>query len=264
MGQEAVVNRSPTRRGKECLELLGGVAAASGMLVWTAEGCAGRLLSALVRPLTPREPLALPQGLWVVGWPGGGSHHHDEQAIDRAWVGACIGRRLLEAALRRTLEYLTDVSPEEYHMQQEHLPESMIGEDFLDAWKRGDDFESMIEPGAVYPVRAATVFVIYENDRAERLLGDLRAYARSGDEGLLWRLGGWLYASHDGGRALGLVSVETDRMVQELRALPPEAGVFGARAVMNEEVVTVLLRESMLPELCSWVQSITPDQTLVS
>jgi L-arabinokinase len=226
-----------------------------------AHGRSGHLLPVLCRPDVVGEPVALPTGLRVVGWPSGAKRGVSGHARARARVAALMGKRLLEAALGRKAAYLTDFSPEDYHMQQEHLPLAMPGEDYLDGWKVVDDPRSCIDPGETYPVRAATAFAIHEHDRAQRVLADLRQFAETGDEALLWRMGGCLYASHDGQGAMGLGSPEEARMVEALRALPPEAGVFGAR--MSGGVVAVLLRESALPRLQELAGWLTPGQELL-
>jgi len=231
----------------------------------SAHGSSGHLLPILCRPDVLGDPLALPPGIRAVGWPSGVKHSVAGHPYGRARAAAFMGKRLLEAALGRKVPYLTDFTPEEYHMQQEHLAPALPGEDFLDGWKTIDDPLSVIDPDAHYPVHAATAFAIEENDRAQRFLADLREHGQTGDEALLWRMGGCLYASHDGYSAMGLGSPETDRMVEVLRALPPSAGVFGARISGGGSggTVAVLLRESALPTLRALADQITPGQRLL-
>lgn len=231
----------------------------------SAHGIPGHLLPILCRPDILQDTFPLPDDLCCVGWPSGVKHSVADHPYARARAAAFMGKRLLEAALKRRVPYLTDFTPADYHMQQEHLPLQMSGEDFLDAWKTIDDPLSTIQPGATYPVQAATAFAIHEHDRTQRLLADLRAYQNKPDEALLWQAGGHLYASHDGYSAMGLGSPETNRMVDALRILPPSAGIYGARISGGGcgGTVSVLLRTSALPRLREIAAALTPGQTLI-
>jgi galactokinase len=212
-----------------------------------------------------RPEVDLPDGVVCAGWPSGVWQTATGDRVARARTASFMGRRMLEVAIGREVDHLSDFSAMEYHRHQEHLPVAMKGEDYLDAWKSIDDSLSRVAPGMVYPVRAATRFVIEENDRVERTLAALEIQDSGQDESVLWQMGGHLYASHAGYAAMGLGCTEADLMVSALRAAPLDSGIYGGRISGGGlgGTVAVLLKESAIPLLEEWVQRLTPGQKLL-
>lgn len=227
-----------------------------------AQGRPGHILPILCRPDVLGDPLPFPVGLRLVGWPVNIELEVSPKHESLVHAATCMGQRLLEAALGRAVGHITDFTPEEFHMQQEHLPVGMPGEDFLDGWKTVRDSSVKIESEVVYPVRAAARYAIEENDRARRMLADLRAYAVSREEALLWRMGGYLYASHESGRSLGWGGGEAEHIVEVMRGQSPSRGIYGARVSgahrRGPSAVVILAGEKALPWLQAWAEEEAP------
>jgi galactokinase len=216
-----------------------------------AHGAPGALLPILCRPDTLREPVPLPEGAIVVGWPSGVRHAVAGPEYGTARAAAFMGKRMLEVEVGREFEYLAQIPPPvAAGFSSEVLPPMLTGAEFIARHGSVDDIHSVIVPARRYPVRAAVQFPVGENHRcdlAERLL-------RSGGSdraGTLRVVGELMYQSHLGYHSIGLGRPETDKMVEAVRALGPGRGLYGARASGGGcgGTVVVLLESSSLPEL---------------
>lgn len=177
----------------------------------------GTLLPILCRPDVLLEPVALPAGVTVVGWPSGVAHDVGGTAYRTARAAAFMGKRLMELRLERTVPFTAELT------DTDALPASMNGRAFLDVAGGVDDPFSTVHPHRDYPVRAATAFAVEEHRRCRRVLDLL-------DAGRLEDVGAEMRASHEGYGAMGLGSPETDRIVRQVERLGPSEGFYGARA----------------------------------
>lgn len=185
-----------------------------------AFGRPGELLPILCRPDRLLTPVRVPDGVTVVGCSTGVAHDVVGVAYATARVAAFMGKRLLEALHGRSYEYTTDIEPRDALI--EDLPEQLLGREFVALHGGVDDTLSIIEPERAYPVRAATKFPIEEHRRSRRVIELLEA-------GGLDEIGEVMRASHEGYGAMGLGASEADRLVEQVRALGPDGGCYGAR-----------------------------------
>ncbi len=220
----------------------------------SAHGVPGALLPILCRPDILSRPVKLPRGAIAVGWPSGVKHAVSASPYATARAAAFMGKRILERVLGRKLKHVSELTPSELaSVVAEHLPETMIGRDFLRRFGGIDDPLSIVMPGRRYPVRAAVTFPIEENHRARTAVALLRKRKDLKRRDVLVQLGELLYQSHAGYGSMGLGSPETDKMVAAIRKLGTDAGFYGARVSGGGAggTVVVLLDKSALPRLKS-------------
>jgi L-arabinokinase len=212
----------------------------------SAHGVRGAVLPIDCRPDFLHEPVPLPDGVLVAGWPSGIKHSVGDSPYAMARAASFMGRKILQETQGWSVEHTAEISPEQL-AGADPLPERMTGRDFLERWGGTVDRLTRIEPDRVYPLRAATRFPIEENSRCAEVVGLLR----SGEENDLVRIGELMARSHAGYSDMGLGSRETDRMVDLVRAAGPAQGLYGARISGGGSggTVAVLLHERGLPVL---------------
>jgi L-arabinokinase len=179
-------------------------------------GTAKAVLPILCRPASVAEPVALPPGCEIVGWPTGAPHNVGGRAYGRARAAAFMGKRMAEGEAGRTWPWVSQLPC----ATVEALPELLEGRAFLEEWAGTGDEVTVVRPEETYPVRAATVFGIEEHVRVVTALTALR-------EGQPERLGPLMQASQDGYDAMGLGHPSATAIVEEALARP---GVLGARS----------------------------------
>ncbi len=143
--------------------------------VAVALGTPGAVLPILCRPASVGEPVPLPAGLEIVGWPTGTAHSVDGAPYARARAAAFIAKRVLEDAAGRTWSWVSELPA----AAVEQLPDAMDGASFLNRWGTTDDDVTVVRPDETYPVRAAALFGLEEHARGRRAhrIGRRRAVA---------------------------------------------------------------------------------------
>jgi galactokinase len=205
-----------------------------------AYGEAAHLLALLCRPAEVAGSFALPPGLAVWGIDSGARHAVRGAPYRRARCASFMGKALLGI----DVEHLTTLSP--WELEAERLPERMTGAEFLRIRDGIDDEMSSVEPEVEYPVRAATLHPIAEQERVERFLGLLEEPVSGSCARLLGEL---MAASHDGYSRCGLGTAVTDRIVEAARSAGWKRGLIGARVSGGGSggTVVVLGREDAEP-----------------
>ncbi len=177
-----------------------------------------------------------------------------------------IGRFLIEQILRvgghtgnPTGGYLANISPSEYTRRfRNELPVKLRGRDFLAHFGQPPTLSVKIDPGKIYKVRSRTEHHIYENDRTHRFMERLARARRTGEHDALTEAGELMYASHwSYGQRCGTGSIETDILVNLIRAHGPARGLYGAKVTGGGcgGTVAVLMAEhenahKALSEIC--------------
>jgi galactokinase len=176
----------------------------------------GTVLPILCRPAATAEPVAVPPGLEIVGWPTGAAHDVGGRPYERARAAAFMGKRMMEQAAARTWSWVSELP----RAAADELPERLEGSTFLRRWGSTGDDVTTVRAGETYPVRAATLFGLEEHGRAGAAL---TALADGRPEGL----GPLMAASQAGYDAMGLGHPAATRAVDGALARP---GVYGARS----------------------------------
>lgn len=214
------------------------------------------LLPILCRPDILSEPILLPDGVYVVGWPSGvfPSVTNSLAAIDpvaladspgqTARTAAFMGRQMLESRLGPR-EYLCEFAPSEISPEP---PVLLSGQEFTSSLGALNDSSCRMEDKRLYPVRASARFAVEEHFRCQLAQFLLRGgNAREA----LPLVGELLFQSHAGYSLMGLGTPSTDAMVEAIRALGLGRGFYGARTSGSGAggTVVVLLEGSAVPEL---------------
>ncbi|GMJ15798.1 arabinose kinase [Hibiscus trionum] len=120
------------------------------------------------------------------------------------------GLELLEA--EASLDYLCNLSPHRYEaLYANQLPQSMLGETFLDKYADHGDTVTVIDKKRIYGVTAAAKHPVYENFRVKAFKALLTS-ATSDEQ--LTALGELLYQCHYSYSACGLGTDGTNRLVE--------------------------------------------------
>ncbi len=184
--------------------------------VAVARGTPGTVLPILCRPASVAEPVSVPAGLEIVGWPTGTPHDVGGLPYERARAAAFMGKRMVEDAAARTWSWVSQLP----RAAVEELPVEVGGSTFLHGWGASGDDVTAVRPDETYPVRAGTAFGIEEHVRAGEALAALA-------DGEPERLGPLMQASQAGYDAMGLGHPAATLIVKEALARP---GVYGARS----------------------------------
>ncbi len=179
-------------------------------------GTTESVLPILCRPASVADPVALPAGVEIVGWPTGAPHSVGGVPYGRARAAAFMGKRMVEGAAGRTWPWVSQLPS----AAVEALPDLFEGRAFLEEWGETGDDVTVVRPEETYPVRAATSFGVEEHVRVVAALTALR-------DGQPERLGLLMEASQDGYDAMGLGDPRATAIVKEALARP---GVLGARS----------------------------------
>lgn len=127
--------------------------------------------------------------------------------------------------------YLANITPSEYVRRfRNELPVKMKGRDFVAEYGQPPDLPAAVDLGRIYKIRSRTEHHIYENDRTHRFLERLARVRRTQDRDTLTEAGELMYASHwSYGQRCGMGSIETDVLVNLIRAAGVAKGLFGAK-----------------------------------
>jgi L-arabinokinase len=215
-------------------------------------GIRGALLPILCRPDILDEPVPLPAGAVVVGWPSGVRHAVSASPYATARAAAFMGKKILESVLERRLTYVTELTSSQIaEVEATVLPRTLLGRDFLARQSGVDDPLSRIDPEQQYPVSASVSFPIWENFRSAEAVRLLRGVRQDNRQRTLKAVGELMYESHAGYSAMGLGCPETDLMVQAVRERGPHDGFYGARVSGGGSggTIVVLLEAAALSEL---------------
>jgi galactokinase len=184
--------------------------------VAVALGTPGAVLPILCRPASVADVVALPEGIELVGWPTGATHHVGGVPYGRARAAAFMGKRMVEGATGRTWPWVSQLPRDAV----DELPDTLEGRVFQAEWGSTADDVTHVLADETYPVRAATLFGVEEHQRSVAVLEALA-------DGTPELLGHLMAASQRGYDAMGLGHPSATAVVEEALARP---GVLGARS----------------------------------
>jgi L-arabinokinase len=199
-----------------------------------ASGRSGKLTHILCRPGQIISEVEIPPGTGFVGINSMVRHSVAGNPYAHVRIGAFMGKKIINEIRARTgrasLNYLTEISTAEWQAEfEEHLPETMLGSDFLAKYKTHDDPVTTIQPDATYRVAGPARHPIGENERVLRFIAALRA-AAGGDERACVDAGEAMYGAHESYRDNCQLSVsEVNFLVEAVRKRGPKCGLYGAK-----------------------------------
>lgn len=183
------------------------------------------------------EYLPLPAGVTLLGVDSGVRHAQSRQkccaALTAALMGGEIISRLMPVVCPQALwgGNLARVSITDFvDNLRNRIPTKLKGAQYLDRFGPIDSPWADVDPAQLYKVRSRAEHHIYEDDRVQQFVERLARARRSSDDQPLREAGELMYASHwSYGQRCGLGSIETDLLVNLLRAEGPDRGAYGAR-----------------------------------
>lgn len=192
----------------------------------SACGEAHQLLAMVCQPAELQAPVRLPHELAVWGLDSGKRHSIGSGDYGSVRAGTFMGHRII-ADLAGWNDYLANLAPSEFDEQfAPHLPESLMGEEFLSRYGGTIDRVTSIDPGREYAVRAPTTHAVHESARVRKFGDLLRGQLDEGDKAAMGEL---MYQSHASYSSCGLGSKGTDLLVELVRAAGARRGLFGAK-----------------------------------
>ena len=199
-----------------------------------ASGRESKLTHILCRPGSIVGEVEIPPGTGFVGINSMVRHSVAGNAYGNVRIGAFMGKKIVNEIRAKTgrapLNYLTEISPAEFHNEYEkEIPETILGSDFLSKYKTHDDPVTTVQPDATYRVVGPARHPIAENERVLKFIAALEA-AKTGDEKALVTAGELMYGAHESYRDNCRLSVpEVNFLVEAVRKRGPEAGLYGAK-----------------------------------
>ncbi|XVF34169.1 hypothetical protein REPUB_Repub18cG0035300 [Reevesia pubescens] len=180
----------------------------------SACGEANKLLAMVCQPAEIVGLVAIPSHIRFWGIDSGIRHRLSQSVPTANGVSpdelGNDGLELLEA--EASLDYLCNLSPHRYEaLYAKLLPESILGEIFLEKYTDHGDTVTVIDKKRTYGVTAAAKHPVYENFRVKAFKALLTS-ATSDEQ--LTALGELLYQCHYSYSACGLGSDGTERLVQ--------------------------------------------------
>ncbi len=254
------VELSPAAVASACQAVENRVVGAACGVMDQATSCLGRrgfVLQLLCQPYgdQPAEVVShirLPSGYRFVGIDSHVKHavKGDPYTITR--IASFMGQKILSQFDKTDLThgYLANVDDLRFRDElSDRLPERLTGEVFIDRYGYTKDSVTTIDLKVSYPIRAATAHHVYESKRVRHFAELLaRSSHLKGDlkETTIRELGHLMLQSHASyGENAGLGHAGTDMLVDEIAALGPDRGFYGAKITGGGSggTVAVLLRE---------------------
>ena len=199
-----------------------------------ASGRESQLTHILCRPGTVVGEVEIPPGTGFVGINSMVRHSVAGNAYGNVRIGAFMGKKIINevraATGRAPVNYLTEVSSEEFEIEYERkIPETMLGSEFLGRYKTHDDPVTTIQPDATYRVQGPTRHPNTENERVLKFIAALKA-AKGGDAQALVTAGECMYGAHASyAKNCNLSVPEVDFLVEAVRKRGAKNGLYGAK-----------------------------------
>jgi galactokinase len=209
----------------------------------SACGEANHLLALLCQPAEIQGSVEVPPDVAFWGIDSGVRHSVSGADYGSVRVGAFMGYRIIADLLDLPVEagedghvhvgdsrlrgYLANLTPSEFEQHlAPHLPEQMLGAEFLARYGGTTDTVTRVDPARTYAIRMPARHPVHEHFRV-RAFAELLTGGAS--ERRLELLGELMYQSHASYSACGLGSSATDRLVKMARAAGPASDIFGAK-----------------------------------
>ena len=205
-------------------------------------GEAQQLLAMVCQPAELQKPVQLPDELAVWGLDSGTRHSIGSGDYGSVRAGTFMGHRIIAdlAGLGVTAKdnqvviddlrwngYLANLTPAEFDEEfAPHLPEHLLGEEFISRYGGTIDRVTRIDTEREYAVRAPTTLAVYESSRVRKFADLLRGSLSENDKVVMGEL---MYQSHASYSSCGLGSKGTDLLVELVRSAGADQGLFGAK-----------------------------------
>ena len=222
------------------------VGAACGIMDQMTSACGekGSLLHLLCQPALLSPSIRLPDNIEIWGIDSGVRHTVSGSDYTAVRVGAFMGYRIIAERAGLTMThsakgyveiddrywggYLANIPPSEWETRyRDFIPQELSGEAFLERYHGLTDSVTHVNPQQLYAVRQPTAHPIYEHHRVQLFCELIQIQPLT--ERHLALLGELMYQSHASYSACGLGSSGTDMLVERIKQMGPETGVYGAK-----------------------------------
>jgi len=193
----------------------------------SACGTEDHLLQLHCQPGTIERHVLVPRGYRFYGIDSGISHAVSGADYGIVRTAAFMGLRILTTDTPWRGAYLSDLTPQKFRQVASLLPDEMPGAQFLERYGGITDTATVVRPERRYPVRRAAEHPVGEQARVDRFAALLDCLEQTPDAAI--ELGELMYAAHESYSRCGLGSDGTDRLVQLVRSVGVERGLFGAK-----------------------------------
>nr|CAD1823184.1 unnamed protein product [Ananas comosus var. bracteatus] len=237
----------------------------------SACGEANKLLAMVCQPAEVKELVTIPSHIRFWGLDSGIRHSVGGADYGSVRVGTFIGRKIIKSAAKAVLfhsmdgattsHYVDEINSDEYEDHSDELlktevsldylcnlsthryeavyakklPQSILGNVFLEKYIDHEDMVTTINPQLTYAVKAPTKHPIYENFRVEAFKALLTA--GSTDE-QLHALGELMYQCHYSYNDCGLGSDGTDRLVELVQEIQHKNSAQGGKGTLFGAKIT--------------------------
>ncbi len=219
----------------------------------------------------------VPPGWRFIGIDSRVKHSVSGLRYTKARIGAFMGLKIiqLESGGKLLENYLCQMSPAEFQVYRDFLPESITGAEYEKLYGFLPDTVTRVDPAQTYHPLKCAEHPILENDRAKQFValmhmaslppdeqinsGSQHTYYGPPDAMMLREAGQLMYAAHASySDRLDLGSRETDLLVDLIRDRGEECGLYGAKITGGGSGGTVAilcredteLAETALIEIC--------------
>ncbi len=205
--------------------------------ITSVAGEEGKVISILCRPDKILELVQLPEEVCLLGINSKVKRSTAGSAYTDARTAAFMGLTILtkKFGLEELSGYLCNLSVKDFRGKYwDSLPTSINGSTFLAQYGETIDRVTKVNPDKTYRVRSRTEHPIYENDRVKQFIECLKKATDEGNrekaKSHLIQAGKLMYASHWSYRQrVGLGSPNVDMIVNKIREIGTEGGLFGAK-----------------------------------
>lgn len=203
-----------------------------------------RLTALLCQPAELQESVEIPGDISFWGIDSGVRHAVVGADYGSVRVGAFMGYRIIadlagmkvkNTGFKRIIEiedtrwrgYLSNVTPSEFEQNYSlQIPEKISGFEFLARYQGTADKVTQIDPEKIYSVKIPTAHAIYEHHRVRIFTELLKQPLNKRGLELLGEL---MFQSHASYAACGLGEPGTNRLVELVRQIGADQGLYGAK-----------------------------------
>ena len=207
------------------------------------------LLSLLCQPAQLNGTIAIPEELGFWGLDSGIRHSVGGADYGAVRTAAFMGHRIIAemSGDNQRSGYLANITPEQFEQHfADGLPEEMPGAEFLKQYGGTTDSVTVVKPEQTYQIRRATRHPVHEHARVQSFANALLNWKGLGQAR---ELGDLMYQSHESYTSCGLNSSGTDELVELVRGIGIDGGLYGARITGGGSggTVVVLGEREMAP-----------------
>jgi len=179
------------------------------------------------------DEIELPNDIAFVGINTGVKHSVAGSSYTDTRIGAMMAAQILRRQkILKKGGHLCDLTPEQF--LEANIRSTMTGQEFLGSYGALEDpvVVGKVVSVAHYSPWARAHHAVYENQRVQKFMECLNKYIETGDDKYLVKAGKLMYASNWSYTYRARLGCrEVNMLVQDLRELGPDQGIYGAKII---------------------------------